>query len=1054
MFTWTNKATSAKNEIVIKDNIIHVTLCGKQTKALAEEALDQFKTAIAHLKSQDKKVYVWVDVRGMGPKDVTMESRLAMKEAFRQPFDALSAVGRSKLMEVAMYLINAGDAKSRARYFSSERKARKWLDEMRHPSHRRERLTLFCAAAVALIGITGLVGWVIDNVYMTSIWTTLRPINPLVCLGLLMVSLGLIGVWRRNKNIQLISALGIILLGGLALSPLGIDNALFGSKMEAVHQRTGFSDMAAVSFLAIGLILLIARSKRVWVIILREMIALALLIATLFSIFGLLYADDQLARLNISLLMSIPASLAFQFAGVGLILDLQRFKDRKRWQISGIGWAIFVVIGLVQSVTYLAWTASLSNNKHDAETAFQQNMTEIEDDIEKRIRAYVDGLYGYRGLFASSDKVDEAEFNAYDATVDLTNQYPGLRAISYISKVNEKDLPAFIAQRRQDKSFSPTSNANYNIQDKSSQQTHYLLTFVANSTGSAALGRDFAEDPVRRPTYQQAMDSDKPAVSKTLTFAPTAPGTPGTKGFFITMPLENKPPNKGAAKEYIGFVSAIFSYEDFFKELLGKDKVLDGLDLHIRDTSSGDEIFSSDRAKGSTAFSEGKWITVADQTWEAVGRAPLDFGTSDSQNSLPGIILLGGTGFSVLLLLVFVLQNQSRRRAVHLADSITIDLQHERNQAVAIQQKDDAILSSIGDAVFAIDPKGHLAVFNPSAQQLSGFTEKEALGKHYKDILRFEYEKDGAHNDKFIQKALSGKVASMDAATVLVRKDGKRISVADSAAPIRNLDGNITGAIVVFRDVTEQQALDKAKTEFVSLASHQLRTPLSAINWYAEMLLNGDAGKVNKEQYEYLKEIFEGNQRMVELVNSLLDVSRLDLGKLANEPSPNDISSLVEGLEKEMTVTIHDKQLKVINELQDNLDSVVADPKLMRMIVQNLVSNAVKYTPAKGSVTITARNATTAEVTGAQLPEGKPYMFFSVKDTGYGIPEAQQGKIFNKLFRADNVRALDVEGTGLGLYIVKEVTEKLGGRVWFESKESAGTTFYVVMPFVTSKTKA
>ncbi|MDB5181886.1 MAG: sensor signal transduction histidine kinase, partial [Candidatus Saccharibacteria bacterium] len=123
------------------------------------------------------------------------------------------------------------------------------------------------------------------------------------------------------------------------------------------------------------------------------------------------------------------------------------------------------------------------------------------------------------------------------------------------------------------------------------------------------------------------------------------------------------------------------------------------------------------------------------------------------------------------------------------------------------------------------------------------------------------------------------------------------------------------------------------------------------------------------------------------------------------------------------------------------------DPKLLRMVVQNLLSNAVKYTPDRGQITYTLRAAEAGDIKAAHLPASGNYLFMSVADNGYGIPETEQPKIFGKLFRADNVRAMDVEGTGLGLYIVREVATKLGGTVWFTSVEGKGTTFYVVLPY-------
>jgi PAS domain S-box-containing protein len=348
--------------------------------------------------------------------------------------------------------------------------------------------------------------------------------------------------------------------------------------------------------------------------------------------------------------------------------------------------------------------------------------------------------------------------------------------------------------------------------------------------------------------------------------------------------------------------------------------------------------------------------------------------------------------------------------------------------------------------VFAVDVRGRITVFNPAAQRISGVSATDAIGRHHSEVLHFKYEKTGKVNDAFIKKALAGHLTSMANHTVIVQPNGVQIPVADSAAPIRNASGEMLGAIVVFRDVSTEHQLDKAKTEFVSLASHQLRTPLSAINWYGEMLLNGDAGKLNKDQHIYIKEIYEGSQRMVELVNALLDVSRLEIGKLINRPEPTDVRDIVESITKELEVSIKDKKL-ILHRNILKIPSVTADPKQLRMIVQNLMSNAVKYTTEKDSVSVTLRTATISDMHAAGLKNTDvPHWFFSVQDNGYGIPDNQKSKIFSKLYRADNVRKLDVEGTGLGLYIVKEVVEKMSGKVWFDSTEGKGSTFFVVAP--------
>jgi len=231
------------------------------------------------------------------------------------------------------------------------------------------------------------------------------------------------------------------------------------------------------------------------------------------------------------------------------------------------------------------------------------------------------------------------------------------------------------------------------------------------------------------------------------------------------------------------------------------------------------------------------------------------------------------------------------------------------------------------------------------------------------------------------------------------------------------------------------QLIDKAKTEFVSLASHQLRTPLTAINWYTEMLLAGDAGKVLPKQKKYLKEIYSGNQRMVGLVNALLSASRLELGTFVFEPEPTDVGALVQSTIAEQKVLLRLKKIQFSTTMEKGLPRVYADPKLLRVIVQNLLSNAIKYTPEDGSISLTV-----------SVDEHAQQMLILVSDTGYGIPKSQQDKIFSKLFRADNARMKDAEGTGLGLYIVKSIVEHAGGTVSFTSEENKGSVFTVALP--------
>lgn len=227
--------------------------------------------------------------------------------------------------------------------------------------------------------------------------------------------------------------------------------------------------------------------------------------------------------------------------------------------------------------------------------------------------------------------------------------------------------------------------------------------------------------------------------------------------------------------------------------------------------------------------------------------------------------------------------------------------------------------------------------------------------------------------------------------------------------------------------------VDRAKTEFVSLASHQLRTPLTSISWFSEMLLKNEVGLLNPKQKEYLDEVYTQNRRMIDLVDDLLNSSRVDMGMLNIEPRKIDLKEILESVLEEMDPLVREKNIELEKNIAESLPSVETDPEMVRIVFQNLISNAVKYTPEKGKVTVA-------------LSSSGSHLEFKVTDTGYGIPKSQQNRVFTKMFRADNIRSKVTDGTGLGLYIARAVAKELKGKLHFVSEENKGTIFFVDLP--------
>lgn len=361
----------------------------------------------------------------------------------------------------------------------------------------------------------------------------------------------------------------------------------------------------------------------------------------------------------------------------------------------------------------------------------------------------------------------------------------------------------------------------------------------------------------------------------------------------------------------------------------------------------------------------------------------------------------------------------------------------EKATALAQQEKaaDEALLNNIGDAVVAVDRQRTVIFINDVAANMIGWKRDEVVGKMWgRDIPKVVDEQGNSipRENRSIYKAWQTRQRAHVSHYYYIRKDSTRFPVSITAAPIITND-IITGAIVVFRDVTKEKEIDRMKTEFISLASHQLRTPLSAIKWYLRMLLDGDAGKMVAEQEEFVRIIDDSNERMISLVNDLLNISRIESGRIIVEPHPSSIADLVKGVIEELTMKFHEKEQEFRMDIDETLPMINIDPQLIRHVYLNLISNAVKYTPVRGKVFL-------------KITQTADEVISEVQDTGYGIPKDQHSKIFQKFFRAENIARYETDGTGLGLYLVKAIIDSSKGKIWFDSDEGKGTTFWFSLP--------
>ncbi len=367
------------------------------------------------------------------------------------------------------------------------------------------------------------------------------------------------------------------------------------------------------------------------------------------------------------------------------------------------------------------------------------------------------------------------------------------------------------------------------------------------------------------------------------------------------------------------------------------------------------------------------------------------------------------------------------------------DLEVAKGTIEIEKAKDEAMLNSIGDGLLAIDNDEKIIVMNKAAETMLGWKFKDSIG-HIITSLPLEDEQGLPLS---LDKQLVPTNLSTNTQTIpmyyFVRNDKSRIPIAINVTPIILGEKRI-GVIEIFRDITKEKEVDKAKSEFISIASHQLRTPLGIVKWYLEVLSTDEyMQKMPKQTKVYFEELRKNNERILNLVRSLLSIAHIDQGMVNDKPEPTNIAELAKDTLEDLSIMALKKKIELKLQINDaKLPSVLIDPLRLREVIENLVANAIEYNTPLGSVAVVVdRNDA-----GGFL--------ISVVDTGSGISEDDQRQLFTKFYRTKKAAASNTGGSGLGLYLVKSYVEGWGGHISIESKEDVGSSFNITLPFDTS----
>lgn len=367
------------------------------------------------------------------------------------------------------------------------------------------------------------------------------------------------------------------------------------------------------------------------------------------------------------------------------------------------------------------------------------------------------------------------------------------------------------------------------------------------------------------------------------------------------------------------------------------------------------------------------------------------------------------------------------------------------------RQRFEVIVNSIEDGVILIDHEGTIQLFNPAASKISGWPSNEATGINIEQVMKMTDDKGQIIKDStspFGEIFKTGEIIN-DAKSVLLKRDKKPVPISLSITPMIDDNKQVTAAIAVFRNVSEQRASEQQRADFISTASHEMRTPVAAIEGYLSLALNEKVSTIDNRARDYLEKAHSSTQHLGQLFQDLLTSAKAEDGRLTSHPTAVELGTFLEQLTNDLRFVAEKKSLHVnfafgtestinASHSESNLKVVkplyyvYVDGDRLREVVTNLFDNAVKYTE-EGAITV----GLTGDAQVAQV---------SVKDTGLGIPAEDLPHLFQKFYRVDNSSTRVIGGTGLGLFISRKIVELYNGRIWAESEVSKGTSFYINLP--------
>jgi len=697
--------------------------------------------------------------------------------------------------------------------------------------------------------------------------------------------------------------------------------------------------------------------------------------------------------------------------------------NRNKFRRAFLGVVTSVLIVLV---IFLAWRYVSITEEEQRNKAYEKEVSGVIDNIETRLAFMVETLYHVRGLL-SLEEIDSQRWREYFLSAGIEDRYPDYFSFAQVDIVERSDLDKYIEAVKIEEKGNQEYQSFFVFPKTDNEQLYPIrLLHTFDSDIGLLYGYDVGSSASVSDAVAESMRTGGPSISSLTNLKLIIPSSDKT-GYVIALPVYSSSsafelPLEQRNRLLTKFIGAWVDGDKLFSDMvIAGDIDNTSLDFDVLDG----EVVVKKGIDEVTERNYEKEIRLLNRKFRILFSGSEKMKLPFLQENLPLFTIIIGVIVMAMWYWTLISILTSRKRAEELANIATKDL-----------KKFKMAVEGVSDHVIITDPEGVVIFANKAASRITGYSDKEILGQKpslWGGQMPVSFYKKMWKVIKVDKKPFYGQLTNR-------RKSGDLYEAEVNLSPILNDKGDLIYFVGIERDITRAKSLDRMKTEFISLASHQLRTPLSAVKWFGRMLLAGDAGKLTTLQKEYLRKIITSNEREIQLVNSLLNISRIESGKIAIVPKQTNIEDLIKSVVSDVEISEGKKIRKIEVSVEEGIPLLNVDPDLIRHVYMNLLTNSIRYSGDGGLIKVTVG------IKGSKL-------ISEVKDEGIGIPAGEQGRIFERFFRAANAMKRETEGTGLGLYLVKTIVESSGGRIWFKSKEGKGTTFYFTLPLTGMKEK-